>query len=315
MRISALLSGVAVLFVVAGPVLVPQAAADDFATCRDASGDEAIAACTHAISSGGWRGLDLAAAYDHRCHAYNGKGDSAHAIADCSDAIRINPRYQYAYVFYADRGDAYRAKGDLDRAITDYNEAIRLDSNYADAYNDRGRAYETKANYDRAIADYSEAISLNPNYELAYGNRGRAYLYGGNPAKALDDVRRASELDPRNVHHALWLDIVSQRNHVPSHLSQAIPNIDMTKWPAPVIRLFLGQMTPAAVLAAADNPDADKKKSQVCVANFYTGELALRTGAKDEATRLFRLAAGNCPHDFPAWSAANAELKVLSTAH
>jgi hypothetical protein len=32
--------------------------------------------------------------------------------------------------------------------------------------------------------------------------------------------------------------------------------IDMTKWPAPVIRLYLGQMTPDSVLAAADSPDA-----------------------------------------------------------
>jgi len=61
----------------------------------------------------------------------------------------------------------------------------------------------------------------------------------------------------------------------------------MTQWPAPVIRMFLGQMTPAAVLAAANDPDPIKKKDQVCDANFYSGELALRTGAKNEAARLF----------------------------
>jgi hypothetical protein len=49
----------------------------------------------------------------------------------------------------------------------------------------------------------------------------------------------------------------------------------MTVWPAPVIKLFMDQMTPAAVLAAADNPDATRKKSQVCEANFYSGELSL----------------------------------------
>jgi lipoprotein NlpI len=68
----------------------------------------------------------------------------------------------------------------------------------------------------------------------------------------------------------------------------------MAVWPAPVIRMFLGQMTPAAVLAAADDPDVNKK-DQVCDANFYGGELALRTGAKDEAARLFRLAARDLP--------------------
>jgi hypothetical protein len=44
------------------------------------------------------------------------------------------------------------------------------------------------------------------------------------------------------------------------------------------------------------------RMSQVCEANFYSGELALRLGTKDEAVRLFRLAA------------SNAELKALGAA-
>jgi hypothetical protein len=37
-------------------------------------------------------------------------------------------------------------------------------------------------------------------------------------------------------------------------------------------------------------------------------------GAKDEATRLFRLASSDCPRDFTEWHAANAELKALGAA-
>jgi lipoprotein NlpI len=73
----------------------------------------------------------------------------------------------------------------------------------------------------------------------------------------------------------------------------------------------MDQMTPAAVLAAADHPDANKKKGQVCDAIFFSGELSLTKGLKDEATRLFRQAASDCPHSFNAWDAANAELKAL----
>ena len=47
-------------------------------------------------------------------------------------------------------------------------------------------------------------------------------------------------------------------------LPQATTQLDMTKWPAPVVRLFLGQMTEEAVFtAAADDPDPKKKKDQV----------------------------------------------------
>ena len=57
--------------------------------------------------------------------------------------------------------------------------------------------------------------------------------------------------------------------------------------------------------------NASKKKGQLCEANFYSGELSLTKGIKDEATRLFHLAASDCPHGFPEWDAAVAELKGL----
>jgi lipoprotein NlpI len=85
----------------------------------------------------------------------------------------------------------------------------------------------------------------------------------------------------------------------------------MAKWPAPVIRLFLGQSTSGAVLAAADDPDADTKKGLVCDANFFMGELALQQGTKEEAARLFRLAAADCPRHKVARTGAVGELKAL----
>ena len=87
----------------------------------------------------------------------------------------------------------------------------------------------------------------------------------------------------------------------------------MTKWPAPAVRLFLGQLTPEAVLAAADDPDPKTKNGQVCEANFYTGELALSKGATDDASRLFQLAVDGCPKTFIEWSAASLELKTLGS--
>jgi hypothetical protein len=168
------------------------------------------------------------------------------------------------------------------------------------------------ASGDEAITACTRAIRLDPKYMFAYFSRGLANLYAGDALpNALADLNQATALDPKYAYAALWLDIVGQRSNVPSRLAQAIATIDMTAWPAPVIRMFLGQMPAAAVLAAADDPDATKKKGQVCEANFYSGELALRQGEKDEAARLFRLAAADCPKTLVEWSAANAELKAL----
>ena len=337
------LAGAILLSVDASAELSPQ-----WRSCTgnpDVVWDKQIRSCSVLIQSGREPTRNRAAAYNNRGNAYEAKGDYDRAIADYNEAIRLDPNYALAY---SNRGFAYYAKGDYDRAIADYNEAIRLDPKYAGAYNNRGRAYYAKGDNDRAIADYNEAIRLDPKDAFAYNNRGVAYrakgdldraiadyneairldpkyahayisraltnFYAGALPKALADFNQASALNPKDAYAALWLDIVGQRSNLPSRLPQAISAINMTKWPAPVIRMFMGQMTPAAVLAAADDPTATTKKGQVCEANFYSGELALRNGAKDEALRLFRMAAADCPKSFNEWDAANAELKALGVA-
>src|SRR5262245_42445384 len=98
--------------------------------------------------------------------------DRQRAIADYSEAIRLDPKYAVAY---SNRGLAYAYKNEYDRAIADYNEAIRLDPKYVEAYYNRGLAYDYKNEYDRAIAEFKEAIRLDPKYAVAYYNRGLTY--------------------------------------------------------------------------------------------------------------------------------------------
>jgi tetratricopeptide (TPR) repeat protein len=246
-------------------------------------------------------------AYANRGLAYYRKGDYEHALADDSQAIALDPKYA---VVYDNRGFVYEAKGYYDRAIADFDRSITLDPKNAGFYNDRGFAYEAKGDYDRAIADYDQAIALNPTHGNAYFHRGLASLYVGSLAKALTDLDRSIELVP-NPYTALWRDIVDKRSNQPSQLPTALTQIDMIKWPAPLIRLYIGKLTPAEALAAADDPDANTKKEQVCEANFYIGELALQQENKEEATRLFRLAADDCPKNFNEWPAARAELRAL----
>jgi lipoprotein NlpI len=269
----------------------------------------AIGGCTKIVERKSETAEDRASAYNSRGDAYQSKGDYDHAIADYSDVIRLDPKVVRAYY---SRAATYNIKADPDRAIADYTQAIRLDPDNSQGYLGRGDVSVGKGDYNRAVADYGEAVRLVPRMAVAYRARGFAYLYGGDLAKALADVNKASELDPTDAYGALWLDIVAQRDKVPSRLSDMISKIDMTQWPGPVIRMFLGQMTQAAVLAAANDPAPETKRGQICEANFYTGELELRQGSKNEAIRLFRLASSECPRDFLEQGFANAELKALS---
>jgi tetratricopeptide (TPR) repeat protein len=50
-------------------------------------------------------------------------------------------------------------------AIADYTQAIRLNPNYVKAYGNRGIAYSDKNHQDRAIADFKRVLDLNPSSE------------------------------------------------------------------------------------------------------------------------------------------------------
>ncbi len=276
--------------------------------------EDAIAACTAVIASGRWKDKDLGWAYYIRGVFHRRRGDYDRAIVDLTNAIKAEPSKVASVI---DRGLAFRAKGDLDRAIGDFDNAVAdcgrgqcAQQTHAAAYGNRADAWRDKGDNARALADFAEAIRLDPKNALIYENRGRVELYAGSLPQALADFAQAAELDPQRGYTALWLDIAAKRSNQPSGLADAIRQVDMSKWPGPIIALFLGQMTPESLRAAAEQRDAVIKRGRVCEVNFYAGELALQRDAKDEALRLLRLAAADCPRHYTEWWTANAELKA-----
>jgi tetratricopeptide (TPR) repeat protein len=173
-----------------GAALAP-ALANDADTCRKASGDDSIAACSHLLA----RNPKDAGAYFSRGYAYEWrKGDHDHAIADYDKAIALNPKYALAY---AERGFGYEHKGEWDRAFADFDHAIQLDPNLPGAHNGRGNMYKRRGEPDRAIADYDEALRLNPKFVIVYSNRGGVYVSKGDYDRAIADYGQAIQLDPK----------------------------------------------------------------------------------------------------------------------
>ncbi|MFZ2065488.1 MAG: tetratricopeptide repeat protein [Xanthobacteraceae bacterium] len=250
----------------------------------------------------------FALAYGNRAAAYSQKGDFDRALVDADAEIRLAPKSAQAYI---DRGYVHQEKGEFDAAIADYNQAIGLDPKSSAGHNSLGAVYLATGDWGRGVAEFNEAIRLDPHGSLAYENRGRAYFFAGSLPKALADFRQANVLAPQDGYPALWADIAEARSNVPSTLPQMAAKLDMKAWPAPLVRMFLGQMTPAAALAAAADPNATKQALHVCEAHFWSGEWALRRGSKDEALRLFRLAPSECPKTFNEWASAKAEIKTL----
>jgi tetratricopeptide (TPR) repeat protein len=178
-----------VLAACAAPVWAQLYADLEFCAGSEGTREQRIAACTRAINSGKVATSDLAITYYNRGLEYDG------AIADYTQAIRLNPKYVHAY---NNRGSALNTRREYDRALNDLNEAIRLDPKYAMAYANRGIVWENKREFDRALADYTESIRLEPRRAQTYADRGDAYAAKGDYKRALADYDMAIKIDPQS---------------------------------------------------------------------------------------------------------------------
>jgi len=233
------------------------------------------------------------------------KGDYDKAIQDYNQAISRDPTSAAAF---DGRGAAYLDKGDYDSAIQDFNEAIRLNPKSAVTFNGRGAAYFAKGDYNRAIQDLNEAIRLNPKTARALMNRGIANMYAGHFPEAQQDLIQNLQVDPKDPYRAMWLYLARAKAGTDgkAELKTNASGLDLSKWPGPVIQLYLAQSTPEDVLHATGS-DGDQK----CEYSFYAGEYRALRGERPEALALFRTASDGCPKDFIEYAPAVIELNNL----
>ena len=124
-----------------------------------------------------------AAAWLERGDAKFIRGDEQGAVADYSEAIKLNPAGDLLARIYLARGDVQSFIDDnYDGAIADFNTVINLkpadEEILMTAYIYRGEAKIYLGDYAGAIADYNEVINLNPKDKFllasAYNGRGIA---------------------------------------------------------------------------------------------------------------------------------------------
>ncbi len=251
---------------------------DDLQQCEQARQlpERAIGGCTRIIDSGQYSGSNLAIAFHNRGVARTQTGEYAAAIADLDMAIRVNP------------------------------QAAR-------AFTSRGIAWHGQGDYERAIADYDAALRLNPRDLLAANNRGLARYFQGEFALAARDFAQTRQIGKPDAYVAIWSYLARTRNGESgrSEFEQDVRALPNDVWPAPVLRAYLDQIGPAALLAAAAHSDARTQAEQLCEANYYLGQWHVIRREQERAAAHLRAAHSQCPRFFLEYTGAAAELKRL----
>ena len=160
---------------------------------EEATDNERIVGCSALIDGGKLSNDKLATAYANRCLAHIQRKAADLAIADCSQAAKIDAKNALAY---AQRGEAYCLKGDVAHCVADFEEAMRIDPSDPSFVYLRGVARADAGDSDGAIGDLSKAIENDPGSAPAYVRRGRLYEAEGDKARAAADYRNALKIDP-----------------------------------------------------------------------------------------------------------------------
>jgi tetratricopeptide (TPR) repeat protein len=279
---------------------VPQAALDSCKQAKDLA--LAISGCSEAIKAGS----KDAQVYINRGFAHFLRNEFDPALADLNTAVKLDPKKPDAY---ARRGIALRARGEDDRAIADFSKAISLGAADPGIFTDRAVTYLSKGENEKAIADFTVAIERDADKtfmgQVAHVTRGLAYLYSRAPDRALEDFKRANELNPKEPFFAMWRHIAEVRTHMVNQFAETSAKLDMTKWPAPAIRMFLHQGPPEDVLAVKGGPVT------ICEADYLAAEFMQLENRQDDAVRLYRKAVADCPPHILEGVASKAALRSL----
>ena len=154
--------------------------------------ERVIEACTSVINDSSVAPRVKLAAYQRRAEAYaQGIGDFPRAIADASEAIKLDPDEPSGIFF---RAQLYLAYNEFEKAIGDFGKVLKLKPEDNDALTGRAYAYVQIGDSDRAIADLGQVIRLKPDNATAYYDRGGAYEKKEDFERARADYNSAIKL-------------------------------------------------------------------------------------------------------------------------
>ncbi len=186
-------SRAALVLLLALAPLPASAQSSDFDACVKHSGENAIAACSTAISSGRYSGDRLSELYNSRGAEWRLRFDFERAIADYNEALLLAPHYIAAL---NNRCWALAAVGRVKEALDDCNVSMRVRPGFGITHHNRGFANFRAGNFGEALTDLEAALKANPRRPQALYLRGLIKLRNGDVAGGEADLAAAQAIRP-----------------------------------------------------------------------------------------------------------------------
>lgn len=163
-------------------------------------------------------------------------------------------------------------------------------------YLHRGMAHDMNGDYELAIADYGESVKNPiPEVPFVYRWRGFSRFYVGEYAAAAGDFAVSLDSGPDDAQDAMWLYLSRMRagegkEDALKDFMATAELIDKTRWPWPMVAMFLGDIAPEEAMRTARDRDAHINSTRRCEAHFFVGQNDLIRGDLDAAAEHFRAA-------------------------
>lgn len=123
------------------------------------------------------------------------KNQLAEAIAVYTQILDMKPNEAVRAIIFKHRGMAYFARSNYEEAIADFSEALKLDpKSYKVAYYE-GIVFSVLRRYSEAIDAYNFSLSINPFQPYCLYRRGQAFYHLEDYPQALGDCEAALAME------------------------------------------------------------------------------------------------------------------------
>jgi tetratricopeptide (TPR) repeat protein len=127
------------------------------------------------------------------------EGDSAAAIKNYREAIRINPKISALHFELAQLLWATDTVDGRKEAVAEYKTALQLNPLDEKSESELGKIAAQNGDTPEALADYSKAVKMQPDDAVALTGLAEVLIAQQQQAKALPLLERAVQLDPTSA--------------------------------------------------------------------------------------------------------------------